>query len=73
VQQLCHLHRKVNPSNVEEETPFKNTYMSCREKILVKDLEGTEARNDCAGKDQQQFSQLTVQTVEKVKTYGAMG
>jgi hypothetical protein len=44
------------PFNLQSEAPFQNTNMSKRIQILVMDLEETEARNDCAGKDQQQFN-----------------
>jgi hypothetical protein len=44
---------------VEVEVPFRNTYMFRREKILVMDLEETEARNDSAGEGQQQFNRPT--------------
>jgi hypothetical protein len=46
------LHRKINPSFVEEVALFQNMCMSRR----VMDLEEAEARNDCADKGQQSFN-----------------
>jgi hypothetical protein len=60
MQETQLLHRKTDPSLVEEEATFLNTFMSRREhKSWSQILTRPEAKNECAGEDQQQFNWTT--------------
>jgi hypothetical protein len=58
---------KTDPSFVEGEAPFRNTYIYRREKIMIMDLEENEDSNNCAGEGQQQFNRPTDSWLSQLK------